>query len=199
MFSKFPASVVQYLLLIWENFSVIIDWNFCFCLFSSCYSHYACVVAFVVSQILDILFCCCCFPVFFLCFSVWGVSSVTFSIFYFFFSSAMFSFLMRSSKMFFISVILFLISSISFCFFLRISSSAYVIHLLSAFSINTLEVLFILLKCSWSENSNFIAISESGSNACLGSSDCTLPFSMSCEFLLKGGHDVCMKRTVIDK
>ena len=55
-------------------------------------------------------------------------------------------------------------------------------------------MLIITVLNSRSANFNIPAMYECGSDACSVSSNCFLPFSMPCNFLLKAGHDILGRR-----
>ena len=67
-------------------------------------------------------------------------------------------------------------SSICFGPFLRMFISLFTLSfcscMFSAFSVKALRIVIIILKNSWSDKSNISAMSDSGSDACLRSSNC---------------------------
>lgn len=83
-----------------------------------------------------------------------------------------------------------LLEYLSHCFYY----SSVVAHCLPFFS-RGLIILVVVTSDWWPYNSHTPAISLSGSNACSGYSKYVLPFSMSCNFLLKVGLYVVGKKS----
>lgn len=70
--------------------------------------------------------------------------------------------------------------------------------MLSTFSIRVLSILIMVIFNSQS-NSSITAMSKSGSDAFLVSSNYFLSFSVSCNFLLKAIHDIPGKGTPVNR
>lgn len=119
----------------------------------------------------------------------WHILKLTESLF-----SDVTSLLMSSSEAFLTSVTVFLIPGISFWFFLDFHFFAHAVHLLCMLSTVFIRAhgIVIVVLSSWSDDSKFRAMSESGFD------DGSVfpnhaPFSMACNFLLKVRINVLSK------